>query len=101
MAVGLWLLSTTIFPVPETVWLLHRISPWLVEESEMHTLSGVLETRCLSSSCSEGQPGFSCQTLSSWSVYVEWVMLPGWLWKTYGSGAFRGVVGAALTPTGS
>lgn len=28
------------------------------------TLSGMLETRCLSSSCSEGQPGFNCQTLS-------------------------------------
>lgn len=27
-------------------------------------LSGMLETRCLSSSCSEGQPGFNCQTLS-------------------------------------
>lgn len=30
----------------------------------LHTLSGMLETRCLSSPCSEGQPGLHCPMLS-------------------------------------
>lgn len=66
IVVGLWLLSTTIFSLPQTVWTVHRISPWLVEGSKMinlHTLYGMLETRFLRSSCSEGQQEFNCQNI--------------------------------------